>query len=277
MPKGGGWSHGERLERWLWVRGETWSGDPEHRQWRGSLPRPPCRRRPPAGPAAGRPPAEAALAGPPRVHAQPRRGRPHLGQDCRLPAPLREAPRPGAGRRPPQHEAAGEAAGGGAGVGPGPRAEGRARPSPQLWMRLSGALQKKRSSELTYRELVKNSSNDDTMAAKQVSLGPGGAALGLGCWRLRDARGASPWPGRSFRPQRASGSSVAGAGEVSKRPPNLVHEGPLEILNTDLEASFQRVSFHGPGIWDLIFITPPTPTPTPHPPLGTWGNQRHTG
>uniref|UniRef100_A0A8D0PRD6 Small G protein signaling modulator 3 n=1 Tax=Sus scrofa TaxID=9823 RepID=A0A8D0PRD6_PIG len=168
MPKGGGWSHGERPERWLWVRGETWSGDPEHRQWRGSLPRPPCRRRPPAGPAAGRPPAEAALAGPPRVHAQPRRGRPHLGQDCRLPAPLREAPRPGAGRRPPQHEAAGEAAGGGAGVGPGPRAEGRARPSPQLWMRLSGALQKKRSSELTYRELVKNSSNDDTMAAKQI-------------------------------------------------------------------------------------------------------------
>uniref|UniRef100_A0A4X1W0M7 Small G protein signaling modulator 3 n=1 Tax=Sus scrofa TaxID=9823 RepID=A0A4X1W0M7_PIG len=99
------------------------------------------------------------------------------------------------------------------------------------------------------------------MAAKQVSLGPGGAALGLGCWRLRDARGASPWPGRSFRPQRASGSSVAGAGEVSKRPPNLVHEGPLEILNTDLEASFQRVSFHGPGIWDLIFITPPPPPP----------------
>uniref|UniRef100_A0A480P452 Small G protein signaling modulator 3 n=1 Tax=Sus scrofa TaxID=9823 RepID=A0A480P452_PIG len=39
---------------------------------------------------------------------------------------------------------------------------------PQLWMRLSGALQKKRSSELTYRELVKNSSNDDTMAAKQI-------------------------------------------------------------------------------------------------------------
>uniref|UniRef100_A0A8D1DSB6 RUN and TBC1 domain-containing protein 3 n=1 Tax=Sus scrofa TaxID=9823 RepID=A0A8D1DSB6_PIG len=128
-------------------------------------------------------------------------------------------------------------------------------------MRLSGALQKKRSSELTYRELVKNSSNDDTMAAKQVSPGPGGAALGLGCWRLRDARGASPWPGRPFRPQRASGSSVAGAGEVSKRPPNLVHEGPLEILNTDLEASFQRVSFHGPGIWDLIFITPPPPPP----------------
>ncbi|XP_062336454.1 small G protein signaling modulator 3 isoform X1 [Osmerus eperlanus] len=39
---------------------------------------------------------------------------------------------------------------------------------PQLWMRLSGALQKKRSSEITYREIVKNSSNDDTTAAKQI-------------------------------------------------------------------------------------------------------------
>ncbi|KAM4882886.1 small G protein signaling modulator 3 isoform 3-T3 [Thomomys bottae] len=40
---------------------------------------------------------------------------------------------------------------------------------PQLWMRLSGALQKKQSSELTYREMVKNSSNDETIAAKQVA------------------------------------------------------------------------------------------------------------
>ncbi|XP_055000139.1 small G protein signaling modulator 3 [Sorex araneus] len=39
---------------------------------------------------------------------------------------------------------------------------------PQLWMRLSGALQKKRSSELSYREAVKNSSNDETIAAKQI-------------------------------------------------------------------------------------------------------------
>lgn len=39
---------------------------------------------------------------------------------------------------------------------------------PQLWMRLSGALQKKRSSELCYREIVRNSSNDDTIAAKQI-------------------------------------------------------------------------------------------------------------
>ncbi|XP_005003918.1 small G protein signaling modulator 3 isoform X7 [Cavia porcellus] len=39
---------------------------------------------------------------------------------------------------------------------------------PQLWMRLSGALQKKRSSELSYREIVKNSSNDETIAAKQI-------------------------------------------------------------------------------------------------------------
>ncbi|CAM4364171.1 unnamed protein product [Leuciscus chuanchicus] len=39
---------------------------------------------------------------------------------------------------------------------------------PQLWMRLSGALQKKRTSEMSYREIVKNSSNDDTTAAKQI-------------------------------------------------------------------------------------------------------------
>uniref|UniRef100_A0A671P426 Small G protein signaling modulator 3 n=1 Tax=Sinocyclocheilus anshuiensis TaxID=1608454 RepID=A0A671P426_9TELE len=39
---------------------------------------------------------------------------------------------------------------------------------PQLWMRLSGALQKKRTSEISYKEIVKNSSNDDTTAAKQV-------------------------------------------------------------------------------------------------------------
>lgn len=41
---------------------------------------------------------------------------------------------------------------------------------PQLWMRLSGALQKKRTSEISYREIVKNSSNDDTTAAKQVQI-----------------------------------------------------------------------------------------------------------
>ncbi|XP_066113401.1 small G protein signaling modulator 3 isoform X2 [Saccopteryx bilineata] len=40
---------------------------------------------------------------------------------------------------------------------------------PQLWMRLSGALQKKRNSELSYREIVRNSSNDETIAAKQVA------------------------------------------------------------------------------------------------------------
>ncbi|XP_035875558.1 small G protein signaling modulator 3 isoform X4 [Phyllostomus discolor] len=39
---------------------------------------------------------------------------------------------------------------------------------PQLWMRLSGALQKKRNSELSYREMVRNSSNDETIAAKQI-------------------------------------------------------------------------------------------------------------
>lgn len=38
----------------------------------------------------------------------------------------------------------------------------------QLWMRLSGALQKKRTSEISYREVIKDSSNDDTTVAKQV-------------------------------------------------------------------------------------------------------------
>ncbi|KAL8221867.1 UNVERIFIED_CONTAM: Small G protein signaling modulator 3, partial [Gekko kuhli] len=39
---------------------------------------------------------------------------------------------------------------------------------PQLWMRLSGALHKKRNTEMSYREIVKNSSNDETIAAKQI-------------------------------------------------------------------------------------------------------------
>uniref|UniRef100_A0A8C2Z6C4 RUN and TBC1 domain-containing protein 3 n=1 Tax=Cyclopterus lumpus TaxID=8103 RepID=A0A8C2Z6C4_CYCLU len=39
---------------------------------------------------------------------------------------------------------------------------------PQLWMRLAGALQKKRTSEISYREIIKNSSNDDTSSAKQI-------------------------------------------------------------------------------------------------------------
>lgn len=41
-------------------------------------------------------------------------------------------------------------------------------------MRLSGALQKKKGSELSYREAVRNSSNDETIAAKQVRMGLGG-------------------------------------------------------------------------------------------------------
>lgn len=36
-------------------------------------------------------------------------------------------------------------------------------------MRLSGALQKKRTSEIPYREVIKNSCNDDTTTAKQVN------------------------------------------------------------------------------------------------------------
>lgn len=154
------------------------------------LPCAPCRwSRPQFRPAAGGvcgggPRSEAAVAGPPGVHPQPRCGGPHLGQDRRVPPLLREAPLPGTGRHPAQHAATGEA----------PRpwvcaciprdAEVRASPS-QLWMRLSGALQKKKNSELSYREAVKNSSNDETIAAKQVRLHGAGShttpqrALGL--------------------------------------------------------------------------------------------------
>lgn len=39
---------------------------------------------------------------------------------------------------------------------------------PQMWMRFSGALLKKRSSEMSYREIVKNSSNEETLSAKQI-------------------------------------------------------------------------------------------------------------
>lgn len=53
-------------------------------------------------------------------------------------------------------------------------------PPPQLWMRLSGALQKKRNSELSYREIVKNSSNDETIAAKQVRPCGGQGVGGVG-------------------------------------------------------------------------------------------------
>ncbi|XP_044535243.1 small G protein signaling modulator 3 [Gracilinanus agilis] len=42
---------------------------------------------------------------------------------------------------------------------------------PQLWMRLSGALHKKRSSDVAYRDVVRNSSDDDTLAANGRKLG----------------------------------------------------------------------------------------------------------
>lgn len=37
-------------------------------------------------------------------------------------------------------------------------------------MRLAGALSKKRTSEISYREIIKNSSNDDCSTSKQVKL-----------------------------------------------------------------------------------------------------------
>ncbi|KAK4303770.1 hypothetical protein Pmani_024242 [Petrolisthes manimaculis] len=39
---------------------------------------------------------------------------------------------------------------------------------PQLWMRLSGALQKQQKSDISYREVVKASSNDALMTSKQI-------------------------------------------------------------------------------------------------------------
>lgn len=39
---------------------------------------------------------------------------------------------------------------------------------PQMWMRLSGALQKKLSSEISYKDIVKASSNDALMSSKQI-------------------------------------------------------------------------------------------------------------
>lgn len=39
---------------------------------------------------------------------------------------------------------------------------------PQIWMRMSGALEKKLKSELTYKDVVKASANDHLMTSKQI-------------------------------------------------------------------------------------------------------------
>lgn len=39
---------------------------------------------------------------------------------------------------------------------------------PQMWMRMSGALEKKHQSELSYKDIVKMSSNDSLMTSKQI-------------------------------------------------------------------------------------------------------------
>ena len=39
---------------------------------------------------------------------------------------------------------------------------------PQIWMRISGALKKKISSEISYKDIVKASSNDTLMTNKQI-------------------------------------------------------------------------------------------------------------
>lgn len=123
---------------------------------------------------------------------------------------------------------------------------------PQLWMRLSGALQKKRGSELSYREIVKNSSNDETIAAKQVRPGQCGAPFGKrflprNCVDLQDGSGlpgvtrTRPWQGwrerawqpcgshgQSFHPQTYCQNKLAPSWvlcrqqrELSKGSPNL--------------------------------------------------------
>lgn len=38
----------------------------------------------------------------------------------------------------------------------------------QIWMRISGALEKKHKSDMTYKEVVKASSNDHLMTSKQI-------------------------------------------------------------------------------------------------------------
>ena len=39
---------------------------------------------------------------------------------------------------------------------------------PQIWMRTSGALQKKLQSDLSYKDIVKNSSHEHLMTSKQI-------------------------------------------------------------------------------------------------------------
>lgn len=39
---------------------------------------------------------------------------------------------------------------------------------PQMWLRMSGALEKKFQSELSYKDIVKMSSNDSLMTSKQI-------------------------------------------------------------------------------------------------------------
>ena len=39
---------------------------------------------------------------------------------------------------------------------------------PQIWMRLSGALEKKMNSDVSYKEIVRASSNDHLMVSRQI-------------------------------------------------------------------------------------------------------------
>lgn len=158
--------------RWCWAEFQQASGGPIDR---GST-------------------AEAQVAGSSGIHTQPWRGRPHLGQNWGHPTTFRQAALPGASWHPTQHEATGESTDcSGQALRPGVGDSGArllslclqgaiiwlsvavlvtapisVHSAPQLWMRLSGALQKKRNSEMSYRDIVKNSSNDETIAAKQV-------------------------------------------------------------------------------------------------------------
>ncbi|XP_069671579.1 small G protein signaling modulator 3 homolog isoform X1 [Periplaneta americana] len=60
---------------------------------------------------------------------------------------------------------------------------------PQMWMRLSGALQKKLSSEMSYKDIVKASSNDALMTSKQIEKDLLRTMPGNACFSHMDSTG----------------------------------------------------------------------------------------
>jgi hypothetical protein len=60
---------------------------------------------------------------------------------------------------------------------------------PQMWMRLSGSLQKKLSSEMSYKDIVKASSNDALMTSKQIEKDLLRTMPGNACFSHMDSTG----------------------------------------------------------------------------------------